>query len=297
MKKIKQRSEVFFSKILLQLLFSPTKIKYACHPSHINIATMSYSSDILPFTNQESERMKAGEPKRNGWCYGFWIILLIIVTLGSIGAALYFGLTSTQATTPCTETNNPPVTKSTTSDYKWLKDEPLLYSKFKFTNLYSGLVTHSKMLSICKPNSKNRLTIEEWKRYLSPDEAERDFDRNIRTNEGSIFESLPIENRLMWTGCFFEHNNKETNCKTEFPFTDENNFCNVQWEKELMELQTDSINVEQERIYIVKDYGKPNSCWQLYLPKQITSIMNQPSDSNPRLPFACLTNTSVDDSD
>lgn len=202
------------------------------------------SSPSLPFTNQDCERIKTDnqQKKRNGWSYCFWISLLTIVALGGIGAALYFGLTWTSH---CTETTNQPVTKSTASDYKWLKDEPLLYSKFKFTNLYSGLVSHSKMLSICKPNLRNRLTIEEWLRYNTPNKAQNDFDRNIRAYEDSIFESLPIEHRLMWTGCFFEHNNKETNCKTEISFTAVNNFCNVQWEKELTELQTDSINVEK----------------------------------------------------
>lgn len=194
-------------------------------------------------------------------------------------------------TEPTTPSSNKPVKCKTTKEppsYRHLGDEPLpLYASNNLhTALFSGKETHSKMLSICKRFGSKQRNLQAWLDEQTTIGSEAGFDRIIRAYEDCIFES---NTKLMWTGCFYEHNQTKTNCETTLPLNDANNFCDkVGWEKELNNLQTDVTNPEKDRIYIIKDYRKSDACWQLYLPKQLMNITGQTLGTIPRLPFACI---------
>lgn len=159
------------------------------------------------------------------------------------------------------------------------------------TALYSEQETHSEMLSTCNRIRNSQLTLEAWYGPYGSTK-EKDFDVNIRAHENEMFGS---GNKLMWTGCFYEYNKNETNCKTgpldKYLIA---NFCDkTGWKKELKNLQSENTNPEKDRIHIIKDYGQPNACWKLFLPKQLTAMMGQTPGSIPRLPFACIFDNNV----
>ena len=124
--------------------------------------------------------------------------------------------------------------------------------------------------------------------YLGDREEEGSFDAIIRSNEESVFgNDLPVEKRIMWTGCYNERSRTSwvTRCRQDPSKGYYNNFCEKKsWVKELKDSKL--------QLKLVKDYGKNNGCWKLYLEKQIKSIQGYNSEKinekTPRLPFACI---------
>lgn len=233
-------------------------------------------------------------------CSWWRVLLMVLACLIAICAALgliywcVFGKVTCDACTtmapPVCSPNGSSHNKKSPTDppQRLTNDVPLPYNRHDrmYTALYSGQETHSKMLSTCKRIRNSQLTLEAW-HGTAGSTTEEDFDRNIRAYEDQIFES---DNKLMWTGCFYEYNKSETNCMIP-PLNDvlDANFCDkIGWEKKLRSLQDPEANPEKDRVYIIKDYGESNACWKLFLPKQLIKIMGQPSGSIPRLPFACI---------
>ncbi len=166
------------------------------------------------------------------------------------------------------------------------------------TSLFSGLVTHPRMVTICdrigKPVRNEIERKAEWfgAVFLNNKEEEKLFDTIIRDNMGNIFGELPDEKRLMWTGCIYKWKTTsktwEWFCQNKNPFKDHQNFCNkTTWKEELTKLQADTKQLYEKDIYVVKDFGNENACWHLYNSKNLADIMGQPNGTIPRLSFAC----------
>jgi len=135
--------------------------------------------------------------------------------------------------------------------------------------------------------------------YLNSTDEEVSFDKIIRENmksaNESIFENLPDERTLMWTGCYFNYrssqNTWETNCRNDL-LNGYTNFCNkAGWLEELEELKAAAIKEESFKpiIFIVKDYKEDDGCWKLYHSEQLRSIIGGDEGEDPRLSFACIT--------
>ena len=248
-------------------------------------------ASILPETNQDVDAMKISK-RQFSTCFWITLAVAILLILVGIGLGVYFGVIR-----PMLVKEEIQVKFNDTCT--WLKDVPLNATRDGqpvFTSLFSGQVGPTRMLSICNMMDQNsRPPLEEWygAAYLNrTDEA--DFDVNIRANLEAIF-GKDSKNKLLWTGCFFEcidedKNIWKNNCDT-VPLNKFTNFCDRgTWKDTLAKLQNDDVNnLRKDPVYIVKDYGHPNSCWKLFLPKEMVKIMDQPSGLvEPYLPFACI---------
>lgn len=213
--------------------------------------------------------------------------------------------TSTTVTTPITTktdpttsaTVDPPTTTSTIDPcipIQWLKDVPVRPANKDpwRVSLFSGQVPHAEMQEICDKIDKAITT--EWSElgkwngavYLNNAEEEASFDNIVSISLDSVFENLPYNRRLMWTGCYYDRSSIkesiwETQCRT--PLEEYDNFCNkTGWVNELEELKATA--TEDDLIYIVKDYRENTGCWKLFLSRQIISMLDDPN-----LAFACIT--------
>ena len=197
---------------------------------------------------------------------GFFLFIGLILA-GGIGAILYFFVFKTADCFPI-------------QSYEFLKDVKMTTTDQQHS-FFKGLVTHSRMLSICDRIDKEI--------SLTSKELEDEFNTNFKTVMNDTFKDLPDEKRLMWTGCYYTYAGEPTSKweeKCSIDYTKHNNFCNkTTWKTELATLEAET-NMK-EAIFVVKDFGKPDGCWQLYNTTKLTSIMGQPEGTTPRLSFAC----------
>ena len=213
-------------------------------------------------------------------------------------------ITTTAATvTPSiTTTIEPTTTKPEPTKcipIRWLKDVPLppANNHPRRASLFSGKVPHRTALEICSKmndalfkgdmgNLIESMKVNLWKGalYFTSIGEEESFDNIIQANsvdsiDDSVFRNLPLEERMMWTGCYYQQNGTSwlPRCQQN-PFNGYNNFCDQEgWLTELKQLQ--GVASTSDEIYIVKDYGKAKGCWRLYLLKALMAS---------EFPFACI---------
>lgn len=232
-------------------------------------------------TRQRQQPKKVIEEKKKKWdvCFLLLTCLLALVVASCIIGGIYnFG--------------NHPMKCFPHQTYKWLKDEPkTVCSTSEFQNsLFNGLVTHSRMYSICDRIEKQgrHLRNDDGVVYFRTPSDEELFDKIIRAHMGEIFGGLPSYKKLMWTGFKFEWNSVSHQWDWNSPENGTEkyrNFCDkTDWEAELRNRPSDS---DKSDIFIVKDFGRPDACWQAYSTIELADIMAQPKGTIPRLSFAC----------
>lgn len=252
------------------------------------------ASPILPETNQDVDALK--NKRQFSTC--FWITLsvsILVIVLTAIGLGVYFGIFMKKTH----DAETPKIYET----YRILRDVPLPGKEGEPSSnrliLFSGKVPHKDMLNICNIIDKdNPLPLELFGKAYSNQADEGAFDTIIRSNDtdGSVFDNLPDQRKLLWTGCFYRYDKKKQiwkdSCKTTVPLlTEFNNFCNkADWQGELAKLQSKEANEWQSSIYIVKDYGNliNNGCWRFSLPKELLTLMDTPKAEFPSLPFVCI---------
>jgi len=229
-------------------------------------------------------RRRPKKAKKEHWDI-FFLICSFLLAIGVIGgivyAVYYFGTR--------------PLTCLPAQRYKWLKDVSKGNDTDFQNSLFNGLVTHSRMYSICDRIEKQGRSLrnDTWYGavYLRNSSDEELFDKQIRAHMSEIFGGLPNHKKLMWTGFKYEWNNSTQLWDWKSPtktIGDYQKFCDqTNWKEELLKRQDDSAKGD---IFIVKDYGKTDACWQAYNSTQLAGIMGQASGTIPRLSFACESN-------
>jgi len=205
----------------------------------------------------------------------------------------------------------PPPTCYQSQNYSFLTDKDIPESSWKI-GLFTGQVTHERMFSIC-----DRINVESRRKPLEPihfnhwkgalffnNKGDEDkIDAIIKDNEKAIFQD---GKKLLWTGVTYYYNTWTTSeGKWEAKYQNDYNIKLSAKEKEYRNFCKD-INLEADlkkkgdtfgvtdldkriggKIYVVKNYEKPNNCWELYTTKELAKAMGQPDGTIPRLPFAC----------
>ena len=122
------------------------------------------------------------------------------------------------------------------------------------------------------------------------------IDSVIRSNIHNIFKNLKTNQRLMWTGGYYNLRESDDfrwvdpNAKTEY-----RNFC----ENQTMIIDN-AKKLSDDFLYIVKDYrGDGDACWVVYSAKELSGFddgrPNQWNEQGPRLPFVCKFVSSLDE--
>lgn len=156
-------------------------------------------------------------------------------------------------------------------------------------SLYSGRVPYSIMHEVCQKDA-SWLTIESRCADILVDNA-------VRNNKSTPFKKMDEGRRLLWTGGFFNLTTSDhwqwldKNVKTEY-----SNFCFV---NQTAEIVARAKQMGVSMLYIVKDYtgNKFNkngrACWQIFSHDELNANgFSFPADSNPRLTFACKSDSS-----
>ncbi len=180
--------------------------------------------------------------------------------------------------------------------YEWIKDEviPSSPEKEKYRiSIFSGLVTHERMYSVCdrinRGSRKLEVNVSYGALYFNKEFDEARADKIIRDNQKTIFKDLEANERLLWTGVVYQWKDNEWKVNYQTKPEIYNSFCNRStYESTLAKLKAD----QKENIYVVKDYRhgrieRKHACWQLYTSTQLVDIMGQPVGTFARLPFVC----------
>lgn len=150
--------------------------------------------------------------------------------------------------------------------------------------MYTGRVPFTTMKEVCQKES-SWLTIESRCDDILLDNA-------VRNNRSAIFAKTNEEQRLLWTGGFFNlTTSDEWQWLDESAKTEYDHFCQPNETKAIIaKARKRSVTM----LYIVKDYRgdkfskNGRSCWQVYYHEQLTEMgFSFPADKTPRLPFAC----------
>jgi hypothetical protein len=150
--------------------------------------------------------------------------------------------------------------------------------------MYTGRVPFTTMKEVCQKES-SWLTIESRCDDILLDNA-------VRNNRSAIFAKTNEEQRLLWTGGFFNlTTSDEWQWLDESAKTEYDHFCQPnETEAIIAKARKRSVTM----LYIVKDYRgdkfnkNGRSCWQIYNQEQLTDMgFSFPADKTPRLPFAC----------
>ena len=149
--------------------------------------------------------------------------------------------------------------------------------------LYTGRVPFTIMTEVCQKDAS----------WLTIDSKCSDIlvDNVVRKKRSSIFAKTNEDQRLLWTGGFFNLTTGD-----EWRWLDDSaktykNFCSPnETENIIAKAREESMPI----LYIVKDYrgDKFNknglACWQIYNENQLADLgFSFPADKTPRLPFAC----------
>jgi len=208
----------------------------------------------------------------------------------------------------------PPPTCYQRQNYSFLSDMDVPGTTKKI-GLFTGKVTHERMFSICdRINVESRRNpdipndFKYWKGaiFFNNKSEEDIFDKIIESQKAVIF---PGKEKLLWTGVAYYFDTWSSSLgrwEAKYPndyrkeISDEErkyrNFCDLNsnsLEAKLVEKgesfgKTDLHKRIGGKIYVVKNYERPNNCWELYTTKELTKAMSQPEGTIPRLPFACL---------
>ena len=160
-------------------------------------------------------------------------------------------------------------------------------SEYKL-EMYQGRIPWNSMWEQCEGQKDNRnkeffgtLTIETECEDLA-------VDRVVRSNMQSIFKNLKPNQRLMWTGGYFNLRESDHFLWVDpTAKTDYKNFC-----LNPTMIIENAKTMHEYFLYIVKDYrGEGNACWQIYSQKELSGFddgrPNQWMDPGPRLSFLC----------
>lgn len=273
--------------------------------------------------NQEEEMCNKQKPQKKRSCsIWFWLCLIIVPVAIGAGLTAFFLIPRGPDPTPQPPTTSPETPSSTTPrpiekttippipitimaattveptgkpqrNVELLEEVPIRINNEDHWQvvLFSGQLPHSSMLRACSTIAEHKVSRAV---YFNNRQEEESFDKIIHdhTNpsSASVFGNIPPYNlkKLLWTGCFYKKINGDWKLNCGKDTSEYNNFCKLDWINDLEKLKASEGN---KVIYIVKDYGRDNSCWQLYDSKELTTFLfgdNHKQDNNPFLPFACI---------
>ncbi len=220
------------------------------------------------------------QPRKKEWNWKDFIVPICIVL--AILLVIYVGIIIYYAAQPA---------EDTMKDSTFVKKDHRHETENYRTSLFSGRVTHDRMLSICDQLDKEG------------GQGCKDFDGvkylgNIEKNASAadlfkVFSDdsglLPSEKWFVWTGCIWRwvqnRGSWELKCSNRDLY-DPGAYCDKNGVNDLEQLQNNTDH--NEVIFIVKYYGHLlTACMKSMNLMQLTQSMGQPSGSIPELPFMC----------